>query len=221
MVMQKAGGIVIKNFIDAIIKGDFKPGDRLPSLEKLAKQNGMSVVSVREAVQNLAGMGILDICHGKGIFVTEGAPIVEELLEARRTLESYFAMMAAQNSTPEMLKELESLLKDMDRYLASGDIEAYSEKDIEFHYAIGKAAENRILFKTLTNIRNLLQYQLFTVNRLPHIIERSTTRHWEVFNAIKKKDPERARSWMWQHITETIEVWKENIAPFHRKTETG
>jgi GntR family transcriptional repressor for pyruvate dehydrogenase complex len=216
-MITRAGDIVIKNLIDSIVRGEFMSGDRLPSLENIAKQTGTSVLSVREAVQGLAALGILEICHGKGVFVTEGAPIIEELLEARRTLESYFARMAAEYSTPEILLELENLLKDMDRFLSTGDIEAYSEKDIEFHYAIGKAAGNRILFKTLANIRNLLQYQLHTVNRVPNIIQKSTTRHWEIFKAIQKKEPERARTWMWQHITETIETWKQDVAPLQQK----
>jgi GntR family transcriptional regulator, transcriptional repressor for pyruvate dehydrogenase complex len=216
----KAGDIVIKNLIDSIIKGELKPGDKLPSLEHLAKNSGTSVLSAREAVQNLETIGILDILHGKGIFLTEGAPVIEELLEARRTLESYFAMMAAQNGDPELIRELDSLMADMDNSLAIGDIEAYSEKDIDFHYAIAKASGNRILFKTLINIRNLLRYQLFTINRLPGIIAKSTERHREVSNAIKKKEPERARTWMWQHITETIEIWKRDIEPVQlRKTE--
>jgi GntR family transcriptional regulator, transcriptional repressor for pyruvate dehydrogenase complex len=215
----KAGDIVIKYLIDAIVRGDLKPGDRLLSLEHLAKQCGTSVLSAREAVQNLAIIGILDICHGKGIFLTEGAPVIEELLEARRTLESYFAMMAAQNGDPAIIRELETQLQDMDRSLAAGAIESYSERDIDFHYTIAKASGNRILFKTLINIRNLLHYQLFTINRLPGIITRSTERHWEVFKAIQKKEPERARTWMWQHITETIEVWKQNTETLQQKNE--
>jgi len=217
--MIKAGDIVIKNILDAFVAGEIKPGDKLPSLENLAKKSGTSVLSVREAVQNLATLGILEICHGKGVFATHGAPIIEELLEARRTLESYFAMMAAQNCTPEILFEIESLLKDMDQSVAEGDIESFSEKDVEFHYAIAKAAGNRILFKTLSNIRNLLQYQLFIVNRIPTIIDRSAVRHWEIFRAIRKQEPERARTWMWQHITETIDIWKQDVAPLQQKKE--
>jgi len=217
----KAGDIIIKNLIDSIVKEELRPRDKLPSLENLAKESGTSVLSVREAVQSLSNLGILQICHGRGVFVTDGAPIIEDLLDARRTLESFFAMMAAQNRSSEMLLELESLLKDMDKSLADGDIESYSGKDIELHYAIAKAARNRILFKTLSNIRNLLQYQLFIVNRVPHIIERSTIRHWEVFKAIQKKEPERARTWMWQHLTETIETWKQVVAPPQQKKRDG
>jgi DNA-binding FadR family transcriptional regulator len=109
----------------------------------------------------------------------------------------------------------------MDKNLAFGDTEAYSEKDLEFHYAIGKASGNRILFKTLLNIRKLLRYQLFTINRLPNVISRSNTRHWEIFKAIRKGEPERARTWMWSHITETIETWKQDVVSLQRAQQRG
>ncbi len=216
-MMLRASDIVIKNLLDAIVKGDLRPGDKLPSTENLARQIGTSVLSAREALQSLANIGILEISHGRGIFLTEGAPVIEELLEARKVLESYNAMMAAQTIRPEQLQEIEALLKEMDLSVRAGDIEAFSEKDFEFHYAIGKASGNRILFKTLMNIRNLLHYQLFTVNRLPNIIERSCAHHWEIFDAIQKKDPESARARMWQHITETIDSWKKDLAPLQQR----
>jgi GntR family transcriptional regulator, transcriptional repressor for pyruvate dehydrogenase complex len=218
--MMKTGDFIIKNLIDALVKEELGPGDKLPSMENLAKMSETSILSVREAVQNLATLGILEISHGRGVFVTDGAPVIEELLDARRTLESYFAMMAAQHCNAEMLQDLELLLQDMDRSLSENDIATYSEKDFDFHYSIAKAARNRILFKTLSNIRNLLQYQLYTVNRIPTIMERSTLRHREIFKAIQKKDQEQARALMWQHITEIIETWKRDVVPAKQKKET-
>jgi GntR family transcriptional repressor for pyruvate dehydrogenase complex len=211
-MMIKASDAVIRYLIEAIVKGDLKPGDKLPSAETLAKLCGTSVLSAREAVQSLATIGIIEISHGRGMFLTRGAPVIEELLEARRVLESHNAMMAAQNFSANDLQALEALLKGMDENLKEGDIESFSEKDIEFHYSIGKASGNRILFKTLNNIRNLLHYQMYTINRLPNIIQRSSKRHRDIFKAIRKKDPELARSLMWKHITETIESWKKDVA---------
>lgn len=210
-MITKACDIVTKNLIVAIIKGELKPGDKLPSAQALAKLCGTSVLSAREAVQGLANIGIIEITHGRGMFLTDGAPVIRELLEARRVLESHNAMMASQEASQENLQAMEALLKEMDLNLRHRDIESYSEKDVEFHFAIGKASGNRILFKTLMNIRNLLCYQLFTINRLPNIVQRSTIRHREIFNAIRNRDPELARSSMWKHMTETIDSWKEDV----------
>ena len=60
---------------------------------------------------------------------------------------------------------MERLLEEMNEAIKDGEIERYSELDYEFHLAIGKAAGNRILFKTLENIKGLLRYQQFTINR--------------------------------------------------------
>ncbi len=211
---MKASDIVIKHLLEEIVRGKIEPGDKLQSADSMAKLCGTSVLSAREAMQSLANIGIVEIIHGRGVFLTNGAPVIEELLEARRVLESHNAMMAAQNISAEELQALETLLHGMDEHLKAGDTESFSEKDIEFHYSIGKAAGNRILFKTLINIRNLLHYQLFTINRLPNIIERSRQCHWEIFKAIRQRDPETARSRMWNHITETIESWKTGVARF-------
>ena len=82
--------------------------------------------------------------------------------------------------------------------------------------AIGKAAGNRILFKTLENIKGLLRYQQATINRLPDIINNSSARHREIFGAIRDKDPDRAGRSMTGHITEVIDAWKQMTGPVRR-----
>jgi GntR family transcriptional repressor for pyruvate dehydrogenase complex len=212
-MMIKASDVVIKYLLEGIVSGNLKPGDKLPSAESQAKLCGTSVLSTREALQSLATIGIIEISHGRGMFVTGGIPVIEDLLEARRVLESHNAMMAAKNLNALDIQALENLLKGMDEDLRTGDVEAFSEKDMEFHYTLGKASGNRILFKTLINIRNLLHYQMLTINRLPTVIERSSKRHWEIFKAIRKRDPELAGSLMSKHITEVIKTWKKDVAP--------
>ena len=207
-MLKKACDSVTKLLIEAMGKGELRPGDKLPSAQALAKRGGTSVLSAREAVQNLATIGIVEIIHGRGMFLTKGAPVLEELLETRRVLESYNALMAAQNSSPKDLQAIEGLLHEMDGHLKVGDIEAFSEKDVEFHFSLAKASGNRILLKTLKNIRNLICYQITTIMRLPNNMQRSAKRHWEIFGAIRKREPERARSSMWTHITEVMDLWK-------------
>jgi len=167
MIITKSSDLVIRNLLDLAVKGRIRPGDKLPSTRSLAKQMGVSIVSAREAVQSLATIGLLEISHGRGIFLTEGAPVIEELLEARKVIESYNAMMAARNDDDSALALMKDLLEEMNKNIESGDIDAYSEADYEFHLLIGKAACNRILFKTLENVKDLLRYQQSVINRAP------------------------------------------------------
>ena len=211
-MMIKASDIIIKKLIDSIVRGEIQPGDKLPSTENLARQLGTSVISAREAVQNLAIIGLVEISHGRGIFLTRGAPVIEELFEARRVIESYNAMMAARNIDSIGLAHMSRLLDDMERALEKGDTDSYTDMDYEFHLAIGKASGNRILLKTLENIKALLRYQQFMINRLPEIVRKSSVKHREIYGALKKRDPESARALMAQHIADVIKSWKKNIS---------
>jgi GntR family transcriptional repressor for pyruvate dehydrogenase complex len=213
----RSSDVVIKKLLDLIMQGEIEPGDKLPSTENLAKLTGTSIISAREAVQNLAAIGLVEISHGRGLFMTEGAPVMEELLEARKVIESHTVMMAAENIDSQGLEHMESLLQQMEKDIEGGDIEAFSENDYQYHLFIARAAGNRILLKTLENIKELLRYQQSTINRLPNILRSSSSRHREIFEAIKKRDPDLAGSIMTGHITDVIESWKKNVGSLREK----
>ncbi|MBP7527661.1 MAG: FadR family transcriptional regulator, partial [Syntrophorhabdaceae bacterium] len=78
-MVRKTSDLVLNNLFDLIMKNEVKPGDKLLPAESMAKEFKISVASTREAVQSLATMGLVDIIHGRGIFLTEGRPIIEEL----------------------------------------------------------------------------------------------------------------------------------------------
>jgi GntR family transcriptional regulator len=52
-----------------IAGGDLKPGDRLPSEDELLERFQVSRITVRRAVQNLVGRGIVEIQRGRGTIV--------------------------------------------------------------------------------------------------------------------------------------------------------
>lgn len=56
---------------DAIRTHTYKPGDRLPSVEKLAAELGVGRSTVREGVRLLQAQGLLEVVHGVGIFVAK------------------------------------------------------------------------------------------------------------------------------------------------------
>jgi len=62
---------VVMFLLDLIMKGEIKPGGKLPSTGNLAKKIGTSFISAREAVQNLSAVGLVEIGHGRGIFMIQ------------------------------------------------------------------------------------------------------------------------------------------------------
>lgn len=54
-----------------IAHGEYKPGDRLPAEPELIQQFGVSRITVRQALSDLAAEGLVIRRHGKGTYVTE------------------------------------------------------------------------------------------------------------------------------------------------------
>jgi GntR family transcriptional regulator, transcriptional repressor for pyruvate dehydrogenase complex len=110
---------------EQIRSGRLAAGERLPSERALSEALGVSRPTVREAVQSLAAMNILDVRHGAGIFVSSlgihellsplrfalelGGPTVAQLFEVRLTLEPRAAELAAERASDEQVTAIEDL----------------------------------------------------------------------------------------------------------------
>lgn len=59
---------VIDRLTEAIVSGELKPGDRIPTEMELAEQMGVARNSIREAVKILVYIGVLEIRRADGTF---------------------------------------------------------------------------------------------------------------------------------------------------------
>lgn len=67
----------------AVLDGDLKAGEALPSLRKLAKELRISVLTVTRAYNELADEGVVQNIQGKGTFVMDkGNELMKQQLEA-------------------------------------------------------------------------------------------------------------------------------------------
>ena len=64
----------------AIVRGAYKPGDRLPGEPELAERHGVSRITARQAVMHLAREKLVVRRQGKGTFVAE-PPVHHDLLD--------------------------------------------------------------------------------------------------------------------------------------------
>jgi len=79
-----------KQMMDQIISGNIKAGEMVPSIRLVAKELGISVITVKKAYEDLETMGYIITRAGKGSFVSEvGAESVkaERLKNIRNGLE--------------------------------------------------------------------------------------------------------------------------------------
>lgn len=67
---RRASEQIFANLQNRILTGEFARGDRLPTERELAGEFSVSVNTVRESIRALSLMGMVDVRHGTGAFVT-------------------------------------------------------------------------------------------------------------------------------------------------------
>src|SRR5262249_15192326 len=106
--------------------GEYTEGDRLPPIMEMARRFGVGHPSVREALKKLETMGVVEIRHGSGVYVSRSEEVLVlaspdfagtvtkkllvDLIRARTPLETQSAADAAKNATVEHLREMRRLL---------------------------------------------------------------------------------------------------------------
>ncbi len=198
-----------------ILDGTFRPGDIFPTEFYLAKQLNVSRTVIRESKKSLIGMGLLEV-RGKRTYVRSDiydAAIglmsygfqlekgsIEELIEARKVIETETAALAALRATDEMINKLKAFLMKQEESIKNKDIVAFGENDLEWHSAIAEASQNRLLAKMVLTIRNMSEVLIATTLEIPQSDKDAYLSHKKVTEAIIRKDPEAARRGMDEHL---------------------
>ena len=139
--------------LDAIRSGTLGPGLSLPSERELAEQFGVARTSVREAMQGLVSLGVVER-RGNRTHVTEHLPglsledgdhrkeRVRELFEVRRIIEIPLAEMVSNRAREEDIRMIQVIAS---RFTANMRIDDFRQLDREFHTALAAASGNRLL----------------------------------------------------------------------------
>lgn len=213
--------------LEQIKSGEYAVGDKLPSIQALAKDYGVSVASVREAFNALRTIGVIEIKQGYGTFVTKKEPVffdwnessltrkqIEDLLELREVVELATVQKAATHRTDEDLEALSSALQLMQK--AVGDGTSGEAADLKFHLAIARSAQNEMLFDLLNNISDVIQETMKETRRVylfdkEKALRRLYEEHQKIYQAIEQQDSDKAVQQMKSHLAEVRDTILENI----------
>ncbi|MFJ2544566.1 FadR/GntR family transcriptional regulator [Microbacterium sp. NPDC087589] len=155
--------------------GEWQLGQKLPGETTLAAQLGVGRSTVREAIRQLAGRGMLATRQGSGVFVTalevpedwdavlRRADIIA-VIEARTAIETEAAALAATRRTASDLRLIRGALEGR-RGHAPG-VEAHVDADTAFHRSIIAAAHNPILLELFDGFTPRLRQAMIDMLRL-------------------------------------------------------
>ena len=187
----------IRNYIQhQIASGRFQAGDRIVETQ-LARELNVSQAPVREAILELAAMGLLEERPYSGSFVRKlTAEDVEDIYNTRAFLDEYAARQAARNITEQQLVEMEALLQRMDE---AEDYQALAEMDMEFHAMVVDAAGSPALKRTWENLR-LVEWTELSAAVTQNTLEELAKQHWRLFQLLKQHADHAAGAYMFIHI---------------------
>ncbi|MGW7977408.1 FadR family transcriptional regulator [Staphylococcus xylosus] len=208
--------------LEQIKAGDYQVGDKLPSIQKLGKQYGVSVASVREALNALRTIGIIEMKQGYGTFIKQIEPTffelgdkftslsqIKELLELREIVESATVEKAALYRTEEDLVDLKQALVEMGQAVTDGT--SGEEADLEFHLSIAKATQNTLLVELLNNISELMRNSMEETRKIFIYSKQKTMNklleeHDVIYQAILQQNDVEAVDAMRAHLLEVKET---------------
>lgn len=187
----------IRDYIQRqIASGRFKAGDRIVETQ-MAKELGVSQAPVREAILELAAMGLLEERPYSGSFVRRlTLEDLEDIYNTRAFLDEYAARRAAQRITPEQLAEMEALLREMDRAENAHD---FVEKDIAFHGLVVAAAGSPAL-KRMWESLQLVGWTGLSVAVTRNTLPELAKQHWQIYRLLERHADHTAGAYMFLHI---------------------
>ncbi|MGO2111178.1 MAG: FadR/GntR family transcriptional regulator [Pseudoclavibacter sp.] len=161
--------------LDRVRSGEWALGSKLPGETTLAAQLEVGRTTVREAIRQLAGRGVLTTRQGAGVFVAaldaredwdqvlQRTGIVS-VVEARIAIETEAAALAAARRTPADLRAIRRALDLRERRRA--DIEEHVDADTAFHRAIVAAGHNPILLDLFDGFTPRLRLAMIQMLRI-------------------------------------------------------
>lgn len=232
----------VAGYIQGLINsGQLKPGDRLPTERVMAEKFGVSRTVIRDAVKTLAGIGLLEVKHGVGIFVAtpDGTTVgrhlsnllcyhldtIEHIYEVRILLEKAAAHWAALRCTPEDYIKIKNLLEEARHIDQEEYTDRFAELNRYFHLCIAEASQNPVVAMMVENILDLLDHTTDETHKIPGRAVRSIDEHERVLKAIIDHRPEEAKRVMEEHLSSVLttlrEKKKEDCNKFKRKLKRG
>lgn len=202
---------------DRILRAEFVPGQRLVEAD-LAVRFGASRGSVRSALMDLTGAGLVERVPNRGARVREVSMAeAVEITECRMALEGLCAAKAASRVGTVETDELTGIIAAMRVAVSQGDLLGYSDLNHRLHLRIMEISQQRTAARAIERLRGQFVRHQFRLALRPGRARVSLTEHELVVAAIADRDPASAELAMREHLRSVIaalaEVAAEQVCP--------
>jgi len=210
---------VVRSFADLIMQRHWKPGDLIPSEKELVARFGVGRSTIREAMQSLVIMGVLEIRPGDGSYIREPSSELlssaflwglllsprsnGHLTQVRLCIEVNCAEAAAEKRSPETIDKLYALLDLMKTH--QSDDRRVMEYDNRFHITIAEATGNPIFVTLVETLQSIVRVWFPITCPDTGSPDNTLAEHQAIADAIRRQDRDAARKAMCTHLANAAE----------------
>ncbi|MFF5971286.1 GntR family transcriptional regulator [Streptomyces sp. NPDC012769] len=195
-------GQILEALRTALVGGELVPGE-VYSAPVLAERFGVSATPVREAMQQLATEGAVEVVLNRGFRVTERTPReLAELAEVRALIEVPVMLRLARTVPAARWAELRPLAEATATAAARGDRAHYAEADRAFHRAVLSLAGNEQLLLIADDLHRRSQWPLVSAPATRHgELVADAAEHTALLDALVAQDLPVVSSLVREHFT--------------------
>lgn len=207
---------VYNQILTKISENEWKVGEKIPSESQLCKMFGVSRTSVRAALQNLQGRGIIVTMQGIGSFVHRNpneanlssinitsdisSEQFKDFFEFRQAIEFKGIDLFVKKATIQEEERLLELVEQMRK--ATGNKSFFAQCDLDFHMTIIKGAKNIFLDNSIESNKGMFYHYMSEIIRLTSKpLEVLAEEHFKLYTLIKEKKPKLAKDFLYNDNT--------------------
>jgi len=196
---------VVHRILDLVKSGNLKAGDKLPAERKMIEIFGLSRPTLREALRALSILGVIEMRHGGGAFVTDlkaqsllapldffvalSAENLAEVFVCRRVIEIEVARRCIDRASDDDIRELESMVAAQQK--VTSDPIGFRILDSEFHSKLFEISGNAVMERLALGFYNMGLEARRAVTAKPAVTKRSVKEHHAIVEALRARDTDR------------------------------
>jgi DNA-binding GntR family transcriptional regulator len=192
---------MVRAIADRIVTGVMRPGEKLDEVS-LANRYDVSRTPVREALGQLAAMGLVDRRPNRGAIVAVVKPDhLASMFEGMAELEAICARFSAQRMTAQERRSLEIEHRAAAQLVAQRQEADYELFNSDFHTRLYRGAHSPHIYELVTSTRSRLAPFRRAQFRLEGRLEKSWKEHDLIVAAVIRGDAEAAGQAARNHVT--------------------
>jgi DNA-binding FadR family transcriptional regulator len=210
----------LDQIVEAIVTGELRRGERMPSERDMAAAMGISRPTLREALKILADAAVIEVRPRSGGTYVHDDLVPRELLAARRSLalEEVASVLEARRIVETQVARIAGGVATDEEILALGrtielqrrnadDHDRMLQLDERFHLELARASHNPVLLDFVRVILRRSAVARDMTPRMPGDPELEIAIHERTFRALESRDPAAIDEAMDEHMSYLEEIW--------------